>query len=152
VTQAEAEDLVASLTFAAAGDALVDRLLDGGRLRGPVVVSENHVERAVNALVEPVFQPLPLHWSRFGERLVDPRTVASSVAGLLTVLDVSKAGPSGLRRVFMGRERAETLRREAVRDAVSQAIATAAGQSVLTPVGRELAIWPVVAAALDAAS
>jgi hypothetical protein len=51
----------------------------------------------------------------------------------------------------MRRDRAETLRRQAVRDAVSQAVARAAGQSVLTPVGRELGVWPMVAAALTAA-
>lgn len=151
VTHAEAQDLVSALIFAAAGDVVVDRLLADGRLRGPVVVSDNHVEKAVTALVEPVFGTLPLHWARFGERLVDPRTVTALVAASLAMLDVAKAGPSGLRRAFMGRERVEALRRQAVRDAVSQAVATAAGQSVLTPVGRELAIWPMAAAALDAA-
>jgi predicted GTPase len=151
VTQAEAQHLIASLILATAGDSVVERLLAEGRLSGPVVVSENHVEKAVNALVEPVFEPLPLHWSRFGERLIDPRTVAASVAASLAALDVSKAGPSALRRAFMRRDRAETLRRQAVRDTVSQAVARAAGQSVLTPVGRELGVWPMVAAALTAA-
>ena len=152
VSAAEAQDLVSALLFAAAGDAVVDRLLVDGRLRGPVVVSENHVERAVTGLVEPVFDTLPLQWARFGERLVDPRTVTAAIAASLAMLDVTSAGPSRFRRVFMGRERVEALRRQAVRDAVSQAVATAAGESVLTPVARELGVWPTVVAALDAAS
>ena len=73
VTNREAGDLVANLTYASAGDELVERLLVEGRLKGPVVISENHVERAVSDLVEPIFDPLPLQWQRFGERLIDPR-------------------------------------------------------------------------------
>ncbi|MDX6228050.1 MAG: hypothetical protein QOI76_1440 [Frankiales bacterium] len=151
VTAAEAHQLVSALIFAGAGDALVDRLLAGGRLRPPVVVSENHVEQAVAALLEAVFEPFPLHWRRFGERLVDPRTVVAALTSALATVDVIRAGPSVLRRAFMGRERVENLRRQAVQDAVSQAVASAAGQSVLTPVARELSVWPMVAAALDAA-
>jgi GTP-binding protein EngB required for normal cell division len=151
VTAAEAHQLVSALIFAVAGDAVVDRLLAGGRLREPVVVSENHVEKAVAALVEAVFDPFPLHWRRFGERLVDPRTVAAAVASAMPTLDVTRAGPSRLRRLFLSRERVETLRRQAVREAVSQAVASAAGQTVLSPIARELSLWPMVVAALEAA-
>ena len=69
----------ANLTYASAGDELVERLLVEGRLKGPVVISENHVERAVSDLVEPIFDPLPLQWQRFGERLIDPRDVTAAV-------------------------------------------------------------------------
>jgi hypothetical protein len=151
VTAAEAHQLVSALIFAVAGDAVVDRLLAGGRLREPVVVSENHVEKAVAALVEAVFDPFPLHWRRFDERLVDPRTVAAAVASAMPTLDVTRAGPSRLRRLFLSRERVETLRRQAVREAVSQAVASAAGQTVLSPIARELSLWPMVVAALEAA-
>jgi 50S ribosome-binding GTPase len=151
VTNREAGDLVANLTYACAGDELVERLLADGRLQGPVVISENHVERAVSDLVEPIFDPLPLQWQRFGERLIDPRAVMNAVSTALSSLDVSKVGPSGLRRLMMGRERVEELRREAVQHAVTQMVGTAAGQTVLGPLAAELALWPAVSAALAAA-
>ena len=152
LTNREAADLVDNLTYAAAGEELVERLLVEGRLRGPVVVSENHVERAINDLVEPLFEPLPLHWQRFGERLIDPRAVTAAVSSALSTLDVSRVGPSGLRRAMMGREKVEALRREAVQHAVTQMVGTAAGQAVLTPLAAELALWPTVSAALAASA
>ena len=151
VTNREAADLVANLTYASAGDELVERLLAEGRLQGPVIISENHVERAVNDLVEPIFDPLPLQWQRFGERLIDPQYVTQAVSTALSTLDVSKVGPSGLRRFMMGRERVEEMRREAVQHAVTQMVGTAASQTVLGPLAAELALWPTVSAALTAA-
>jgi GTP-binding protein EngB required for normal cell division len=152
VTAREAAELLAALTSAAAGEAVVDRLLVEGKLRSPAVVSESHVARAVDNLVEPIFEPLPLHWRRFSERLVDSQAVAAAIVSSLDGLDVAKVGPSGLRRALMGRERVAALRRQAVQDAVSQMVGTAAGQTVLTPLSQELAVWPGVSAALDAAS
>ena len=152
VSVAEADELVDDLYAAAAGDALVDRLVAEGRLRAPVLVSDNHVEAAVESLVQPLFEPLPTTWRRFGEQLVDPRTVASAVASAVTGVDISRVGPTPVRRALMRRERAEALRRQAVRDALLGAVRAAAEDTVLTPLRRELAVRHQLAAALDSAA
>jgi hypothetical protein len=152
VTAAEAEEFLRALRSAVAATALVERLALDGRQRLPVVESPNHVERAVRRLVESVFGGLPLSWRRCGEGLVDPRAVATAVHDAVNSLDPSRLGPSRLRRLTMSRERYERERRQALDGALTQALMRAAGEMVLGPIVRELALWPSVVAAIDVAA
>ncbi len=149
-TEQQSNELTAAVIAACAGNALTEQLLVEGRLREPVVVSENHVERAVTRLVDSVFAPLPTHWLSFAERLVDPHSVSVAVAAAVGGLDVSRVGPSGLRRIFMRREQVERLRRDGVRAAVWQAVAGVLAETVGRPIADEIAVWAPIARAVDA--